>query len=348
MSFSPDTIDRIKELADPELIMELLGFRVFRRGHKELRARCILHGGDNPTAFRMRTDSKRFSCYTKQCHVVSGVIDNDLISLIMKARGVGFNEAVTWLAEVVGFDTENVKDDAAALLDLYRRRDIKKTIESANRLSSRETPLQELPSSYVGDSIVGRSSYFTDMGISEGTQEFFGVGYKVYPDGVPRATIPIRDVYGKLVSVSGRRVDSNDEPRYKLVADFDKARVLYNLNNAVKMSPLFDNTLVIVEGFKAAWAVHDVGFSNVVACMGAYLLEPQVETLSEYLPTAKCLVMMDGDEAGGKGLESSMRVCRKYFKAVAAPLHIDYPGKSPDDLPQEERMAYIERYMKLL
>jgi len=348
MAFSPDTIDRIKDLADPELVLDLLGFRVTKRGHKELRARCILHGGDNPTAFRMRTDTKRFSCYTKQCHVVAGNVDNDLLSLIMRAKRVGFNEAVTWLAEVVGVDPDNVADDGEALLNLYRRRDIKKAIDSANRVSSREAPIQELPSSYLGDSIIGRSDYFTSAGISEATQEFFGVGYKVYPDGTPRATIPIRDAYGKLVSVSGRRVDSNEEPRYKLVADFDKARTLYNLNNTVKTCPLFDNTIIIVEGFKAAWAVHDVGFTNVVACMGAYLLEPQVETISEYLPAARCLVMMDGDSAGEKGLESSVRVCKKYFKTVAAPLHLDYPGMSPDDLPQEERMLYIEKHMLLL
>jgi len=277
----------------------------------------------------------------------NGSVDNDLVSLVMRAKGVGFQEAVKWLADIVGFDLEREESDATALLELYRRRDIKKAVEHSNRSARLDSDLAELPEHFLGSDIIGQSDYFTSKGISEETQRFFGVGLKIYPDGVPRATIPIKDIHGRLVSVSGRRIDCDDEPRYQLAKDFDKQRVLYNLDNASRVYKAFNNIIILVEGFKAAWAVHDTGFTNVVACMGAYVLEPQVETLGEYLPGARCLLLLDGDSAGKKGLELSWSVCAKYFRTVAAPLHVDYPGKSPDDLPQEELMSYIEKHVVL-
>lgn len=332
LAISSEVVERIKELADVELIMDLLGFKITKRTSKELRASCILHGGDNPTAFRMRTDTKRFCCYTRQCHIENGETNNDIIALVMKAKDIGFLPAVEWLAEVAGVSTAEVEEDSEKLTELYRKRQVKRSVDLVNKLYKKDLPLVELSEEVLKRSLENKSDYFTTQGIEESIQNVFEIGFRVYPDNVPRVTIPIRDASGRLVGISGRRTDGKGEPRYQLTADFDKKRVLYNLHRAKKAVPFFGDSVILVEGFKAAWSVYAAGFPNVIACMGAYLLEEQAELLGEHLPTVSCFIMLDGDKAGHVGQQASIKTCSRFVKTIPIDLYNLFPEKSPDDL----------------
>ena len=319
--------EAVKDAVDPASLLEFLGFDIKIRHSHELRAPCAIHGGDNPTAFRMKLDTKRFSCYSHKCEFTGGQVDNDVFALVMKVKGIGFKQAVAFLAEFVGI-TETDGSMKEAREKYARKKHISESVREVSRLNKK--PLPDIGQEVVDEFVSRECSYFTSIGVSPAAQRFFELGSMVDSFGVERATIPIRDQDGRLVSVSARRTDCNKDPRYLLLKDFKKHSIVYNLNNAILVGPAFDDCVIVVEGFKAAWAVHEAGFINVVAAMGSVVLEPQAMLLANAGFT-KCILMLDGDEAGNKGVEYSFPVVSKYMRSLSVPLYDEFFGMSPDD-----------------
>ena len=327
--------EQVRELVDVEDVLSSLGFSISSRNGREVRGPCLIHGGDNPTAFRMKKDTKRFSCYSHKCEYTNGKLDNDMFSLVMKVLGVGFIEAVEYLARLVGIDPRTCSFNDEALAEIMYRKDIDSHIFHTKRTGQGSEPLPELSDDVVSGFMSSRCGYFDRLGIDRSIQDYFELGGGwVDPRGVVRATIPIRDSSGRLVSISGRRVDSDEDPRYLLFKDFVKSRILYNLNNALLFCDVYNNSVIVVEGFKACWAVHSAGFPNVVACMGASLLETQMRLIAEN-GFMKCVLVFDGDVAGKKGQDIAYGLAKKYVRTEKIDLFDSFTGFSPDDIPRD-------------
>jgi DNA primase len=342
LSKNNHTIQLIKDAVDVELLMLNLGFKIFRKTYDELRAPCALHGGDNPTAFSMRLSSKRWKCFTRRCELSLGDRpDNDIIALVQKAKRVSFVQALQYLAEFSGISlTEAGEVDPARVAKFKRERDIQKFVGTINRLSSRESPLPAISEEAVAGYRDNKDTFFEDQGFATETLDLFEVGAKTDERGVRRATIPIRDHLGNLVSISGRREDGDTEPRYKLEKNFEKSKVIYNLNLALQTGC---NTIIIIEGFKACWAVVEAGYFNCGAVMGSVVTYPQQMLLAKCGFT-NCLLMLDGDESGRKGAKQSAPQLRKFFNTRV----IDLPdGICPDDLDRRELSSILESNLKL-
>lgn len=334
--------DEIKTLVDPVSLLEFLGFDISIKNSHEVRAPCAIHGGDNPTAFRMKLDTKRFSCYSHKCEFTDGRVDNDVFALVMKVKKIGFKQAAEFLADFVGLSGDSssvssVRSEAA------RAKHIANAVREVR--SIKKPVLAELNQKMVDKFMNRQCGYFTKLGVSEATKKFFELGSMVDAFGIERATVPIRDAEGRLVSISGRRTDGDDDPRYLLLRDFKKHFVAYNLNNASLVAPAFNNCVIVVEGFKAVWAVHAAGYGNVVAVMGSVVLESQAKLLSEAGFT-RCLLMLDGDEAGHEGVKTSFPVVSKYMKTKVVPLYEEFGGMSPDDFDSAVLGGIIENEAK--
>ena len=143
------------------------------------------------------------------------------------------------------------------------------------------------------------------------------------------------------MSISARREDGDEEPRYLLDKEFQKGRVLYNLHGAAQAG---SDTVIVVEGFKALWAVYEAGFKNVVACMGSMVAEEQVLALcvSGFL---NCILMLDGDKAGRKGTPISEKRLKQAFNVTT--IHLP-EGESPDSFLRQELSNLLEMYLQTL
>lgn len=112
-----------------------------------------------------------------------------------------------------------------------------------------------------------------------------------------RICCPIRTVGGKVVALSGRRLD-DEEPKYLNSPDtpvFTKGSMLYNLDQA--RGPIRRaGAVVIVEGNFDVIGLSQAGLRNVVAPLGTALTEIQVRILRRYTRTA--YLAYDGDPAG--------------------------------------------------
>ncbi len=334
-------IDRLKDVVDPETLLISLGFDINVSNSREIRCPCAIHGGDNKTAFNFKKDVKRFYCYSHGCEFNdAGEINNDIISLIMLTNSCSFIDAVNYLSDLTGItvDLNNINP----MEETKYRKNKEKGIFIKHTIKNEELP--EVSESLLQEYVFNGADYFKGLGISDNIIKVFELGSFVDYKGVSRGSIPIRDDRGRLVSISGRRVDSDEEPRYKLLYEFQKSDILYNLNNALNFKDVYNDTIIIVEGFKALWSVFSCGFPNVVAVMGKSISSTQINLLvkSGFL---YILLLLDGDEAGLKGTMRSEFLLKNKMTTMSICLP---DGKSPDDFLLIELYELLNLFYKSL
>lgn len=123
-------------------------------------------------------------------------------------------------------------------------------------------------------------------GFTEETLQSFEVGFDRWH---MRTTYPIRDIAGQLVAISGRAIDADNYPRYKIYnkeyavwglpprENWERSNVLYNAWRlyADLYHARTPAEIILVEGFKACMWVHQAGLTSVSALLGHYLTQPQ-------------------------------------------------------------------------
>lgn len=332
-----DRLDTVKQLLDPLFVIEQLGFKVTHETAKECRCSCLVHGGDNPTAFRVNKDLKTWVCFTHRCHDSFG---NDFVGLVRAVKGCAFMEALRYLEELTGSSTVNRE----SLLRFKQRKEQQDFVKRTLIVSEKPTSVDDLKLKYY---MPYRSQFFYEEGFSKETLDHFQIaGGFQDSDGLLKDIIPIRDDKGKLVAYSLRdtRRDVSYERKYRLTSGFNKDKVLYNLYNCRDL--IREKPVIVVEGFKSVWRLHDIGVDNVVACMGSSLTSGQVNLLCTY--TNSVVLFLDPDEAGQLGVSSSYDLLKGRMR-VNAEFIIDVDpitkkGLDPADLTKEQLLYYIGSY----
>jgi DNA primase len=201
-------------------------------------------------------------------------------------------ESVKFLADLCGVDLEN----QAQLTEEFKKLKQQREMAIEVRRSKALAPVTNFfPEEVVEELLPHRSDYFVDRGFPEELLDFYEVGGMTDSHGVHRETIPIRDEDGYLLTVSARRTDSDEDPKYTLLKDIPKEATLYNLHVARHYAGL-DRTLILVEGFVDVWALSLLGVYNAVAAMGTYITTNQARLLWRH--AENIVVMLDADKAG--------------------------------------------------
>ncbi len=317
MKIQQETVARIKQLVDPELVLDYLGFRLIRKTPKEVRGPCKVHGGDNPTAFRFNLESRTWCCYTRHCE---GEADRDLIGLVQKATGQSFTDSVKFLADLAGIDLNNEDQLSEEYLKLKQQQEMRKEIRQTQPAAA---VARFYPEEVVEELVKQRSNYFLDRDFPVEILDFYEVGGMTDSKGVHRETIPIRDEDGNLITVSARRTDSDKDPKYLLLKDVRKEVTLYNLHVA-KNYVGDDRTLILVEGFVDVWSLVLLGVYNVVAAMGTDITPNQARLIWKYAENV--VVMLDPDDAGRTATSRVVKLLEKgaFVRIISLP-----DGKDP-------------------
>ena len=118
----------------------------------------------------------------------------------------------------------------------------------------------------------------------------------------------------------GRAVTKEQIPRYLYSTGFPKRNILFNLNNA----KVYDE-VIIVEGSLDAMKIHQAGYPNVVATLGAIITDTQMQLVKNYFDYIT--VIPDNDDAGramkdaimvrARGKEIYLAECPENFKDAA-------------------------------
>ncbi len=330
-----DKLSYIKSSIDPLYLLSELGFKDIVESSNELRCACIIHGGDNETAFRYNKRTNTWVCFTHKCQ---DNYNNDVVGLVMAITKKNFMEAVEYLKrfcaslDSVDFIEERRKREIETFINTYSDIDIKpKSVNEESLRSFRS----------LG------ADYFINQGFLKSTIDYFEIGHGwVDKHSIIRSVIPIRNDVGELVAYSLRdeREEAENGRKYILTSGFNKQNCLYNMDKAKHYGE--DLPIIVVEGFKSVWRLHELGIKNVVAAIGSGVTEGQQFLLCLYALKGVVL-FLDNDSAGVLG---TIKACKDLEgKLDVRPVfiqEIDESGKGldPADLTDEQIYEYLNTY----
>ena len=345
-SYEKDDVNHLKEMVDVDYLLDALGIKATKTSSKEVRATCVIHGGDNKSAFRFNKDKRTWVCFTHGCNEVHG---SDIISLIQAVNNVDFITALNFLKDLVG--------DISSFKKSIEKRKFKKETEKFLSQYIKQKPPEYVTEKHLKAHKFLRSNYFNNKGFSNKILNKFEIagGFKDQL-GIVRDIIPIRNAKGELVAYSLRDIRKNADKNYKYVLSegFHKDKVLYNLNNARLFGT--DVPLIIVEGFKSVWRFYEYGFFNTVAVMGATMTPGQVNLLKAYALNG-VILMFDPDPAGIEGMDGTVtgtgkvlregaeRMLNKYIKVDKIYMSPEL-GSDPAELTLEQTYGYLNEFIR--
>lgn len=227
----------------------------------EMVAYCPFHGNMNTPSFSINRYTGLWQCFNPDCNMRGGI--RMLKKLLLN---------------------EDYRDLEAASKDYIDK--LLSEEEEEEDFGEIEEQLNNCKISYNTDtSVLGTLS---DRGFSMETLEYFEIGFSVPKS---RVVIPARDQFFNLVGLIGRAVTKEQIPRYLYSTGFPKRNILFNLNNA----KIYDE-VIIVEGSLDAMKIHQAGYPNVVATLGAIITDNQMKLIKNYFDSIT--IIPDNDDAG--------------------------------------------------
>ena len=340
--FSDEFLTELRARTDIEQLIS--GYVPLKRRGKTLVGLCPFHNEKTPS-FTVYPDTQSYYCFG--CGA-----GGEAVNFVRNIEHLDFTEAVRFLCDRAGMSmpAEGYDDSLAQ----KRRR-----MYEMNRAAARffhETLLAPQGARAL--------DYFRQRGYSNKTIVRFGLGYapdewndlrdhlrslgysyeeqldanlvrrsekngrvNYYDNFRGRVIVPIIDVRGNVVAF-GARVLDDSKPKYINTSDtlvYKKSLGVFGLNYAKNSKA---GSLILVEGYMDAIALHQAGFDNAIACLGTALTGEMARLLMRY--TDEIILCYDADEAGQKATQRAIEI----FTSVGAKLRVVKltGGKDPDEI----------------
>lgn len=342
MRLSDEFLSELRMRCDIEDIVS--GYVQLKRRGKNLVGLCPFHNEKTPS-FTVYPENGSFYCFG--CGA-----GGEVVSFIRRAENLDFVEAVRFLCDKVGLAMPSDGFDDS----LSQKR---KRIYEMNREAARF--FHECLLSEKGKTAL---EYYKNRGYSKKTIVRFGLGYapnewrallthlrekgysfeeayeanlanksdkngkvSFYDNFRNRVIVPIIDPRGNVVAFGGRVLDDS-KPKYINTSDtpvYKKSLGVFGLNFAKNSK---ERSLILVEGYMDAIALHQAGFTNSIACLGTALTGEMAHLLSRYAD--EILLCYDNDEAGKKATERALGV----FSSIGMKTRVVRlsGGKDPDEI----------------
>lgn len=307
-----------------------------------------------------------FYVYPNRYYCYGCKASGDAIEFVRKIQGLGFIEALRYLAGRYNIDAHELdeadrqfgrqKEEAslyemlAASQEFFQNRLWTPAGDEARAyLTGRGYTADALKDYGFGltpDESFGLVRYLRSKGFREHDMTAASLATKSTKDGRTfdffrsRITIPIRDGQGRIIAYGGRTTDNNPA-KYLNSRDsvlFDKSSTLYGFDRARKVMRQAGRAIV-VEGYMDTLMLWQNGFPETVACLGTAFTESHLKQLRH--ATTKVVLLLDGDEAGQRATLAAVNV------ALAVPdVHVlaaRLPGKEdPDSFVREHGTEALE------
>lgn len=342
MRVSDEFLNELRLRCDIEDIVS--GYVQLKRRGKNLVGLCPFHNEKTPS-FTVYPENGSFYCFG--CGA-----GGEVVSFIRRAENLDFTEAVRFLCDRVGMVMPSDGFDES--LAQKRRR-----IYEMNREAARF-----FHECLLGEKGREALSYYLNRGYTKKTITRFGLGYapnewrallthlrekgysyedayeanlaqksekngktSFYDNFRNRVIVPIIDARGNVVAFGGRVLDDS-KPKYINTSDtpvYKKSLGVFGLNFAKNSK---EKSLILVEGYMDAIALHQAGFTNSIACLGTALTGEMAHLLSRYAD--EILLAYDNDEAGQKATERAIKV----FSSIGMKIRVIRlsGGKDPDEI----------------
>ncbi len=275
---------------------------------------CPFHNEKTPS-FSVSSDRQIYHCFG--CGETGNVI-----SFVMKLENCDFKEAISFLADKIGYQlpavslSESYKEKAAKRAEYLEINRLAARFFFDNLMSENGAPAEKylaergVSSKAVikyglgyasGDKSGSLTAFLTSKGYSGDTLDLLGLSVKRKSDGAytdrffSRLMFPIFNPAGEIVGFGGRVLYSG-EPKYLNSKDtplFDKSSNLYSINFARKSRA---RQFILVEGYMDVISLYQAGIQNAVAALGTAFNPAHARLLKKYCDSV--VIAFDGDSAG--------------------------------------------------
>ncbi len=333
----------LEEQIGIEGLFERLGLKQITRNGSNIYSTCPFHdGADNPTGFSYNTKKGFGYCFTK-CHR-----SYDIFDIVMKTKNSTFPESISYLADLVGVDID-YKFKINKLKDNYDNLDFLKQVRKTNKQSF-DVGIEPFDNSVLSTFISRLHTVLRQEGFDDNVRDYFNLGFCTSGYLENRITIPIDSIDGDIVTISGRSILSPIDlemmniPKYKIYHSTDKSKTLYNISRALHYIKV-SGEVIVVEGFKSVWRLHQWGVKNAVAAMGSTISNQQILLLLRL--GVKIIVCGDRDEAGEKLNNEVVEKVKRYSDVAVIDMYkLNVPLKSSISDINKKQYEYLYRSKK--
>lgn len=351
--FSDEDIRKVREAND---LVELFAERsVMRQRGKDFWCCCPFH--------QEKTPSCKVDSVSQTWHCFGCGEGGDIISYVRKLDDVNFVDAVRFLARRANIElTESAQAtkahslkarlkavcaETASYYHMLLMRSSDEGAASARAYLSGRDLGGSVPTSWNLGYAPGRRQLVTHLrSLGYTDKEMIDANVAVRgSQGVNdrffnRVMFPINDVRGDCIAFGGR-VIGKGEPKYLNTGDtpiFHKSEVLFALDKAkARMTSTGD--AIVVEGYTDVIALHESGFTNVVATLGTSLTRQHIRLLSHHAKS-RIIYLFDGDEAGQRAADRALQFIDSSITPEAGVSRVDLCAVTlPDNLDPAEFIA---------
>lgn len=186
------------------------------------------------------------------------------------------------------------------------------------------------------DEVSEKLEYLLSRGFHPSVLEHFQIGYS---QKQRRVVIPTRDEFFSVVGFIGRATTSEQFPKYLYSEGFPRRTTLFNLQNAKAY-----REVILTEGSLDAIRVHQAGFPNVVATLGAAIPHEHHAILNKNFDSI--VLFFDNDEAGDSARRAIIEGNpRKDLWIVPYPSGVKDPGEMTENQIREnlgKKINYLD------
>lgn len=313
---SPSTLQEIKERAN---LLELVGetTKVRRQGVAFV-ALCPFHNEDTPS-FHIRERDNTFHCFG--CGE-----GGDVISFIMKSRGLSFYEAVSDLAGRLGIEIRSEKGfsfnpdgnrkgklfEINELTQQFFREQLRQSPRAVKEyVVSRKLGGPSIDRFGIGFAPQGRDTLIRVLrakGIADELMLEAGVVKRgssgdLYDTFQGRLQFPIYVDHKRIAGFGGRVIPAlfdaeRTPPKYLNSSEtllYKKSKILYGLPQALPHIRE-KGEVYVVEGYMDVVGLAQAGVGNVIAACGTAFGEGHIKRVSQL--SKRVILLFDGDHAG--------------------------------------------------
>ncbi len=308
--------DFIDDLLTKVDIVDIIDEQIpLKKGGQNYMACCPFHKEKSPS-FTVSPSKQFYHCFGCGAH-------GSAIGFIMEYQGLGFVEAVEFIADRAGLKVPKSQSNPLDAAISKKKKELKVTLEDLTAQAA--TFYQK---SLLQDSRA--TQYIQNRGLSLETIEHFGIGYapngwqplqsiftdypnenliqsglvivnedKHYDRFRDRIMFPIRNQTGHIIGFGGRVLDKG-EPKYLNSPEtplFEKGKELYGLYEA-RGAIKDKQRVLVVEGYMDAVSLYQFGIEYAVAALGTATTAMHIKVL--FRQTSDVYFAFDGDTAGQK------------------------------------------------
>lgn len=309
-------------------LLNALGFSNVNTYGDELRARCHIHGGNNPSAFCFSTDKNVWYC--QSCHA-----SGDIAQLIEDTLKISYKESIEYALAFIGIASMEG-------LELIKRtdkylKDLEDFMKYAKKTRKKEVASYELPKAdYKQVKSFRKFDEHTLMYFNMTLVNNFPFQKK---DGElmtihNRLGMPIR-FYGETVGYAMRKIKMEDNPKWLFQpSGFDKKSILNYLEKK------WYDEIILCEGHFDVWAYYVAGIKHAVCVLGSSVTKEQEELLIKH--TLKIVLSFDSDKAGINATLKTITQLKNKFDVYVVELP---EGDDPCSMSKEALMKCYESKM---